>query len=134
MLADFLWGYHRFKSGNNLTILVHQELGEVPADIGIAVGVGFGCFEQVVDLAGIIAVHFYLGEKLEVGVVFRCREFENFFVSARLLCTELVTWESQYPEIVMLTLQSTQSCVLRSEASLTGKIDDQERLIAIVRK
>ena len=70
MFADLFRRHHWLEPGDDLSVPTNKEFGKVPADVSFTIGVGFGSFELVVEFAGAVAVHFYLGEKLEVGAVF----------------------------------------------------------------
>ena len=56
MLADFFRRGHWFKSCYDFTFSIDQELGEVPANIRLAVGVRLFRFEPFIQLTGVLAV------------------------------------------------------------------------------
>lgn len=116
------------ESLSDVAVAIDQELLKAPRDIGV---VGLAA-KPPVQLAGAVSVDFDLGEHREVDAVLGGDEFENLFVGAWFLCAELVTRKAQYGEAGsgIFVVKSTQTCVLRREASSTGYVDNEEHLAA----
>ncbi len=134
MCSDFLWCDLRLKSGNHGAIFIHQELGEVPSDIRLAVWRCSVGFEPLEEGATAIAIDLYFGEEREVDLIFAGRKLIYFFISAGFLSTELITGEAQYLQIIPGVLKRTQTCVLWCQASLTCQVDNQQGLVPVIGK
>ena len=104
------------EAGNHLSLLVDEEFGEVPLDVGLllVVGISFGkhviedvgngvlhipsskaflLLKELKQGVGIFAVHLYLLEAWEFGAKVQFAEFVNAFVGAWCLLAKLVTGE-----------------------------------------
>ena len=79
-------------------MLVHQELGKVPGDIGIPFFPYIGSLQQLIEFTGIITIDLDLGEHGEVDVVAGTRELEDFLVAAGFLGAKLVAGKTEYSE------------------------------------
>ena len=132
--ADVFRRYLRVEALDHLTILVHQELGEIPADIFRTVIVRLLRLEPFIQIGGVRPVHLDLGEQGEVHIVLGGGEFEDLVIGARFLGAELIARKAENGDAVTFRLEGTQTCVLRREASLAGEVDDQHRLVAEIRK
>lgn len=123
---DFLRGHLGFETFHHIARAIHQELCKVPADVTRVRG-----FQLTVQITRATAVHFDLREEREVHVIFAAGELQDLGIAAGFLRTKLVAWEAQYgkPAGLMVFLQSTQTCVLGSESSLTRDVHGQPHFV-----
>lgn len=113
---------------------IHEELLEVPGDIGALALAGLLGFEPLIQLGSVVAVHVDLGEHREIDVVVVGDESTDFFGGAGLLLAELIAREAEDTDPVVVMMKRTQTCVLRRDASRGGDVDDEAGLIGEVRK
>ena len=97
---------------------------------GVSPSPGWAVLEQAVQRRRVVTVDVDLGEHREVDVELRRHELEDLRLGARLLLAELVAREAEHLDVVELVVERTQTCVLRSETSSAGDVDDQQHLIA----
>lgn len=134
-LSRYLFGCRLgSESFDAVSLPIHQELGEVPLNILVAVFVGLLLFQRPVEITGTIPVHLDLGEHGKIDVIIRLCEFHYFGIGTRFLLAKLIAGKAQHGEVLLAEgfLQGTQTCVLWCKASLTGQIHDQQDLIPIV--
>jgi hypothetical protein len=94
-LGDFLGCRGGAKARDHLTVPSDEEFRKIPGDFLFALFVGMPRLEELVELAGPVAVHFDLGEEREAGVIVGFDEFRDLFVAARFLTAELIAWEGE---------------------------------------
>jgi hypothetical protein len=133
-LFDLIRRGGRTETGQDAAVATHQELGEVPGDVLLALFVRIPRLEEAVDVGRAAPVDLDLGEDRELGAVLGAGELEDLLVAAGLLLAELVAGEAQDDEVpISVTLvKGTQTCVLVGESSLAGQVDDQAHLSGIV--
>jgi hypothetical protein len=131
---DLLWGYLGAKAFDDLPLVAHQELREVPADVLVAFVIGVSGFQESVQVTRTVTVHLDLGEHGERGVELGPGKFLDFLIGSGLLATELVAGKGQNAEarLVIVFVQGTQTCVLGSEASFARDVDDQADLALVL--
>ena len=125
--GNLLWRDGRPPTSQDLSVPADEKLGEVPANVLVALFVRIAALEELVEIASSVPVDLDLGEHREVGVVLGAGEFEDLFVRTGLLGAELVAREAQDVEALVLVLfmKGTQTCVLAGEASTAGEVDYQ---------
>lgn len=120
----------RSVEGNDVAVLVDEELGEVPGDVPAT---EVRVLSQVfVGWVGVAAVDVNLVHYLELDVVFLL-EFFDFLVGARLLRAELVAWVRNDAESLPFVLlgQLNEALVVRvGQASLGRNVYDKRRIFA----
>ena len=113
-------GSCRFKAGDDVTFAINEELGEVPADVIVALVVlvellhchDYEAHEwmlavEALDLAGMLlevgiegqlvrSVHFNLAEAGELGIITECAELLDLLIGTLCLRTKLIAGEIQY--------------------------------------
>jgi hypothetical protein len=111
----------------DLSIAPDEELGEVPADVLVALFVRVAALEIAVGVTGAVPVDLDLREHREVDVVLRTGKLEDLFVRSGLLAAKLIAREAKNVEATTLVLfvKGTQTCVLAGEASTAREVDDQ---------
>jgi len=80
------------------TLLVDQELGEVPGD-SLCEPALLLLLQVLEQRNGIVAIHLYLGEQVKLTTFFLPYKMFNLTVVARLLPTKLVAGEGENGEI-----------------------------------
>ena len=93
------WG----KALDDASLLVNQELGEVPLD-GVAEQAAFFALQKLVYRMRVCAVDFDLREQREVDAVIGFAERLDFVVVAGLLMAELVAGEAKNLEAAVVYL------------------------------
>ncbi len=87
--------------------------------------------QELVEIAGTIAVDLNLGEHWEVNVVLLGDKLEYLRVAARLLLSELIARKTDDSKTLVgiVVMKRTQTCVLIGEASERGDVDHQYDLV-----
>ncbi len=132
-LCSNVLGRHLGAKTHDFPVRCDKELGEVPRDISVAIIPGCFRFQPLVKLAGTGAVDLDLRKHREIGVIPGFCEFEDFLVGSGFLRTKLVTREAEDGHSPGF-MKGTQTCVLGCEASLGGKVDDQQGLLTKIGK
>ena len=78
-----------------MSIAVDEELGEVPADVRLAVRVGLRFFQELVQGMGIVPVDLDFREEGKGDIVFGTAEGLDLACRARFLAVELVAGKAQ---------------------------------------
>src|SRR6516225_3526130 len=112
--GDLLRRSRRREAPDDSSLLVYQELGEIPLD-GVAEEPTFFALQPLVQRVGAAAVHFDLRKQRKSDAVVQIAERLDFFVGARLLMSELVAGKAKNFEalIVVLRVELLQAFVLR---------------------
>jgi hypothetical protein len=118
----------RRESAHDVAVSIHEELLEIPGDVGAVTLTRLCCLEHLIELGSPVAVDLDLGEHREVDVELRRDELEDLLIGSGLLSSELVARKTEDLDLVELVMQRTQTCVLRGEASSAGDIDNEEHL------
>ena len=146
-----------FEASHDLSLLVDEELGEVPLDVGLllVVGVRLGkhileqgsngvvhipscetllLLEELEKGIGIVAIDLDLLEAGELCAEVQFTELVDAFVCTRSLLSELVAGEVENLETlsVILLIEFLQFVILRSESTLGCCIDYQQHLIGVL--
>ena len=126
VVRDLLRRHLRFETFHDVARSIDEELREVPPNV-----TGMGLTQLLVEIACAVPVDFDLRKEREVDVVLAAGELENLGIGAGLLGAKLITWEAEYGESAGLVvfLQSTQTCVLGRESSLTRDVHGQPNLV-----
>ncbi len=85
----------RSETGDHRTRPINKKFGKIPRNIVFTFLVRLFGFQEIVEIAGTVAIDLDLGEQGEGDIVFGLSEFEDFSVRARFLCAELVTGEAE---------------------------------------
>src|SRR6266850_4502977 len=122
----------RVEARLHLSILAHDELGEVPGDVTRAVRLRRLAGEPRVERRAAGAVHVDLREHRKAHAVGRGAERLHVGVAARLLTAELVARESEHREAaaLLLRVQRLEPLIVRGEAALRGDVHHQQYLAA----
>lgn len=134
LLGDRFGRDARRESSHHVAGGIHEELLEVPGDIGGLALAGLLRLEPLVQLGSVVTVHVDLGEHREIDVVVVGDEGTDFFGGAGLLMAELVAREAEDTDPVVVMMKRTQTCVLRRDASSGSDVDDEAGLIGEVRE
>lgn len=95
---DLLRSRHRPVPGDDLPRAIDEKLREVPRDVFLAVFVGLGRLQELVEIARAVPVDLDLREKGKVDVILGCGELQNLGVTAGLLCAKLIAGETENGE------------------------------------
>jgi hypothetical protein len=106
-LLDILLNAHR-GSGRSVAIhytslLVNQELGEVPLD-AVSEKATLAGFQKLVEGRSIVTIHINLVKNGVFSLEACAGKLDNLLVGTRLLATKLVAWESQDFKALVLVL------------------------------
>ena len=114
-----------------LTFFINQELFEIPPHISAVIRVGSQIFIQR-GLFFTFDINFAHHWKSDSIVFFA--ETEDFSMSARLLCSEIITRKTDYREsiILELTVQFLESVILGSVAALACYIYHEDNLSFVI--
>src|ERR1039458_1574519 len=126
---------HRRETLYDVSLLVHQELGEVPLD-AIAQQAALFALQKLEDRMRVVAVDLDLGEQWEVHSVIDLAERFDLVIGARLLMAELVAGKAEHLQaaVFVLGVKRLQTFVLRREPALAGGVDDQQDLSLVITK
>jgi len=119
---------------HHVSIPIDQILLKIPLD-GAADRLGEGRQVRVYRMC-IGAEHADLGEHRELDAVVRLAESSDLAVVAGFLLAEVVGRKAEHVELVFAValVEGLQAGVLRGVAALTGRVDDEEHLAAVVRE
>ena len=151
-LSDNLHVHGGLKASQHLPLAVHQELGEVPLDIGL-VAEGFvvhigelakrgilqalaeafkGFFRGKVheERVSIVTIHVNLGKLREFGTKLQGAEFMNLVLRAGGLIGKLVAGEIQDLQALILHffVHGLQGLIMRGKSAASGSVHNQENL------
>ncbi len=129
----------RRPAANDLALVVDQELLKVPLDALEAQQAGLLGLEPLEEGAGVVAVDVDLGHDGEGDAVVDLAELLDLFVAAGFLAAELVAGEAEHGKVAGRLLRDglphlLEPGVLRGEAALGSRVDDQDHLFAVVRE
>jgi hypothetical protein len=125
-----LWGV----APDDLAVLAHQELGEVPLD-GLAAQQAGGLGAQpAVQRAGLGAVDIDLGHHRKAHAVVELAEAGDLVVAAGVLASKLVARKAQHHQtlVAVALVQFFQPGKLRRETAGTGGVDDEQHLAFVL--
>src|SRR5664279_2940907 len=130
--SDLLRRGRRGKALHDASLLVHQELGEVPLD-GVAKDSTFFAFKELVQRMCAVTVDLDLREHRKVDAVIGFAKRLDLVVAGGLLVTELVAGKAQdlKSAVVILGVEILQSLVLRGESALAGGVDYEQDLARV---
>jgi len=121
--------------GDQLTLLVEEELVEVPGDFGVHDPVLALVGQPIVKGTNIIALDGYLGGHRKGNVVLSGAEGFDVGVGARFLASEIIGGEANDHQFVLIRfIELFQICVLGGEPALAGRIDDENPFSLILGK
>ena len=145
------------ETGYHLSLLVDEELGEVPLDGGFLLIVGilfrqhlfenrrklmihvpsgeaFLLLQELEEGVGIVAVYLDFLEAWELSAEVQFTELVDALVGTRGLLSELVAWEVEDLEALSMVLlvERLQLIILRGESTLGCCIDKQKHLIGVL--
>ena len=156
-LGDDVETRGRLEASHNLSLLVDEELGEVPLDVWaflvvrvslaehlvehrvermalVPAGEALAFLQELEERSGVVAVYLDLLVALELSAVCELAELMDAFISAWSLLSKLVAWEIQNLEAlgVIFLVELFELLVLRSEATLGGGVDDEQYFVSIL--
>ena len=156
-LSDDIEACGRLEASYNLTLLVNEELGEVPLDISTLLVVRISLaqhlvenrvermtlvptskaltfFQEFEERGSIVSVYLDLLVALELCAVCKLAELMNAFISTRGLLTKLVAREIKYFETLSMIslIKFLQFLILRCETTLCGGVDDEQHFVGIL--
>jgi len=105
--AAQLWGFGldaRLESGDDLSIAIDQEFGEIPRDRPGVFGVGRLAGQELIKWVNALALDDDLGEQWEADLVVGAAELLDLVIRSRLLGAELVGREGEDLESLILVL------------------------------
>jgi len=85
----------RTVSGDHRPGAIDEKFGKIPRDVSLAFLIRLFGFQEIVEIAGTVAIDFYLGEHGKGDIVFGLSEFEYFSVRTGFLRTKLITGETE---------------------------------------
>src|ERR1017187_4879841 len=130
--GDFLWGRGGGEALHDSSLLVHEELGEVPLD-GVTEDAALLALEKLVQRMSAVAVHFDFGEQGKVNAIVKLAKRLDVVVVAGLLVAELVAGKAEdfESEVVIFRVNLLQALVLGRESALAGGVDDEQDLALV---
>ena len=119
--------------GDHLALSVDQELVKVPLDLTGEFGVGRLAREELEKRIDPLALDDDLREEREADLVLGRAKLLDLLVGPRFLLAEFVGGEGQdrEPLILVLLVNRLEILVLRSQAALAGRVDDQQDLALV---
>ena len=156
-LSDDIEACGRLEAGYNLTLLVNEELGEVPLDIGTLLVVRISLaqhlvenrvervalvptskaltfFQKFEERGSIVSVYLDLLVALELCAVCKLAELMNAFICTRGLLTKLVARKIKYFETLRMIglIKFLQFLILRGETTLCSGVNDEQHFVGIL--
>ena len=147
----------RLEACHYLTLLVDQELGEVPLDLStlLIIGVCLGqhlvenriermglipagkallALEELIQRIGIVAIHLQLLEAGEIGAIIELAELMDRLVCAGSLLAKLIAREIQDLKAlcVICLIKFLQLCIGGSETAFRCSVDNEQHLVGIL--
>ena len=154
-LLDVLDLLSRLEACHYLTLLVDQELGEVPLDLCALLVIGISlrqhlvengiermglipaseallALEELIQRIGIVAIHLQLLEAGEVGAIVELAELMDRLVCAGSLLAKLIAREIQDLKAlcVICLIKFLQLCIGGSETAFRCSVDNEQHLVA----
>ena len=147
----------RFKPGYYHTLLVDEELSEIPLDVGLAFVVGiclgehlvenridgmrliptgktFLLFEEFIERVGIVAIDLQFLELRELGAIGELAELVDALVGTGSLLTKLIAGKIEYLKALgmILLVELLQFLILRSKTAFGCRIHNEQNLIGLL--